>query len=94
MRLPIDVAKLEARLSDGRVIHDGQKPSRIRHDGAIKQRFVVVEKIDQVDIPFKISWFLRQLQHHPLQLQIFSFCDVGNEADESERLLFGLCEAG
>src|SRR4029077_240251 len=54
-RLAVDVPKLQAGFSDGRVVDDGQKPSRIGHDGSIEQRLIVVQQVDQVNVALKIS---------------------------------------
>ena len=39
-------------------------------------------------------FFLRELQHHALQLQILGLRHVGYKANKSERLLFCLGEGG
>jgi hypothetical protein len=64
-RLTIDVPELQTCLTDGRVIHDWEKASRVGHDSPIKERFVVVEQIDQVDVAIEVRGLVAELHHHP-----------------------------
>ena len=89
-RLAVDVAKLETCLTDCRIVHDRQKARRIRHDGPVKERFVVIEQIDEVDVAIEVSVLLAELQHHAAQLQILGLGDVRHQANEAERLLLVL----
>ena len=57
-RLPVDMPELQAGLADGRVVDDRQKSRRVRHDGPVEQRFVVVEQIDQVDVAIEVRGLL------------------------------------
>src|SRR6202021_2545571 len=71
-----------------------EKARRVGHDGSIKERFVVVEQIDQVYVAFQIGGFLRELQIHALQLDFVGLRYVGNEPNKTECLFFGLGEGG
>jgi hypothetical protein len=59
------VTELEAGFADGRVIDDRQKARWIGHDRPIKERLVVVEEIDQVDVAVKVGALVTKLHHHP-----------------------------
>ena len=93
-RLAVDVAELQAGLADGRVVHDRQKARRVRHDGPVEERFVVIEQIDEIDVAIEVGVLVAELHHHATQLQVLGLRDVGHEADEAERLLFGFGEGG
>ncbi len=67
-RLAVDMAELQACFADGRVVHNREKARRVRHDGSVEERLVVVEQIHEVDIAFQIRVLLRELQIHSLQL--------------------------
>ncbi len=89
-RLAVDMAELEASLADGRIIHDRQKARRVRHDGPVEERFVVVEQIYEVDVAIKVRGLVAQLHHHALQLQFLGLCYIGHESNKAERLAFRL----
>ena len=76
-RLPVNVAELQARFADGRVVHDRQKARRVRHDGLVEEGFVVIEQIDEIDIAFEVRRLLTQLHHHALQLQLLGLRTSG-----------------
>ena len=88
------MAELQTCLADGRVVHNREKSRRVRHDGSIEERFIVVEQIDQVDVAFQIGGLLRELQIHALQLEFLGLRYVRNEPNKTECLLFGLGEGG
>jgi hypothetical protein len=54
----------------------------------------VVEQIDEIDIAIEIRVLLGELHHHALQLHILGLGHVRDKANDSERLLFHLCEGG
>ena len=64
--LTIDVSELEACLTDGRIVHDRKKPGGVRHDGPIKESFIVIEQVDQVNVALQIRVLLAELEHHTL----------------------------
>ncbi len=88
------MAELQACLADGRVIHNRQKSRRVRHDSSVEKCFVVVQKIDEINIAIEVGVFLRELHHHALQLHFLGLCYVGHEPNNAERLLFSLAERG
>ena len=63
-RLAIDMTELKAGFADGRVIDDRQKTGRIGHDRPIKERLVMVEEIDQVDVAFEVGGLVTKLHHY------------------------------
>ena len=85
-----DVTKFEARVANGRVVHDGKESRRIGHDRAVEERLIVIEQIDEVDVAVEIRRLVRELQHDAAQLQVFRLGRVGDEADEPERLTLRL----
>ena len=91
-RLPENMPELQTRLANRRVVHDGQEARGIRHHGPVKQGFVVIQQIDQIDVAREVIWLTRQLHHHALQLGILCFSHIRNQPDQPERLLFLLGE--
>src|SRR5262249_48614675 len=75
--LAIDVTELQAGFTNRRVINDRQEPRRVRHDGPVEERFVVVEQVHQVDVALQVRGLLRELKVHALQLQVLGLYDVG-----------------
>ena len=59
------MAELQASFPDGWVVNDRQKASGVRHDSPIKEGFVVIEQVDQVNVAIKVRILMAQLQHHP-----------------------------
>ncbi len=86
------MAELQADVADRGIVDDRKEPSRIGHDGAIEQRLVVVEQVDQIDVAVEVGRLVTELHVHALQLDIHFFGDVRHEADDTERLLFRLGE--
>ncbi len=90
----VDMAELQACFADGRVVHNREKARRVRHDGSVEERLVVVEQIYEINITLEVCVLIAELQHHALQLQFLCFRYIGNEADQAQCLLFGLGERG
>src|ERR1700730_2041558 len=88
------MAELQTCLADGRGVHNWEKACRVRHDGWVKERLLVVEQIHEIDITIEVCVFLAKLHHHASQLLFLGFRYIGNEAHKAERLLFGLGEGG
>ncbi len=63
------MAELQACFADGWVVHNGEKSCRVRHDGSVEERFVVIEQIDEVDIALEVRALLAEMHHHAPQLQ-------------------------
>ena len=57
-----EVAELEAGLADRRIVDDGQETGRVRHDGAVEERLVVVEQVHQVDVAVDVGVLVPELQ--------------------------------
>jgi hypothetical protein len=91
-RLPVDVAELEARLADGRVVDNREKPRRVRHDGSIEKRFVVVEQLHEVGVAIEVRVLVAELRHDAGKLQVLRLCNVGHEAKQAEGLFLRLGE--
>src|SRR5271170_7327253 len=64
-RLAVNMAELQASFPDGWVVNDRQKASGVRHDSPIKEGFVVIEQVDQVNVAIKVRILVGELQHHP-----------------------------
>src|SRR5713101_4544716 len=88
------MAELQACLADSRVVHNREKSCRVRHDGSVEERFVVVQQIDEVDIAIEVRVLLAELHHHASQLQFLGLRYVRYEPNKAECLLFGLGEGG
>src|SRR5262249_18007900 len=90
----INVAKLETRLRDRRVVDNGEKARRIAHQHLVKERFVVIEKVDEIDVAIEVGDLVPELLHHATDLQLLVLDDVGQEADETKRLALLFREGG
>src|SRR5215472_5075357 len=88
------MSELEASLADGGVVNDGKKACWVGHERAVKECFVVVEEIDQVDVAFEVRGLLRELRIHALQLEVLGLGYVRHETNETQCLLFGLGKGG
>ena len=54
----------------------------------------MVVQIDQIDVSIKVGVLVPELCHHPAQLHVLGLGDVGQKANDSERLPFRLAEGG
>lgn len=59
------MAELQASLGNRRVVDNRQETSRIRHDQSVKQRFVVVEQVHEVNVATEVGAFVSELQQNP-----------------------------
>jgi hypothetical protein len=88
--LTINVSELEACLTDGGVVYDRKKPGGVRHDGPIKESFIVIEQVDQVNVSLQICVLLAELEHHTLQLKVLALGYVRQKTDQTKLFLFGI----
>ncbi len=58
------MAELETGFADGRVVYNREKAHRIRHDGPIEKRLVVIEKIGEVNVAIEVRALMPELHHH------------------------------
>jgi hypothetical protein len=89
-----DVTEFETGLADRRVVDDRQEAGWIGHDGPVKQGFIVVEQVDQVDVALEVCVLMAELQHHSAQLQVLGLGHIGYQTHETQGLPFGLGEGG
>jgi hypothetical protein len=89
-----DVPELQARLADGRVVHDRQEPGRVGHQHLVEKGLVGVEQLDQVDVAFEVVGLLDELLQDALQLGFFGLHGGGEESGQAQRLPLGLVECG
>ena len=71
-----DVVELQAGLADGRVVDDRQEARRVRHQGAVEQRLVLVEQPDQVDVAIEIGGLVSELLKDAPQLHVLVLDDI------------------
>ena len=64
-RLPVDMTEFEAGLADCRVVDDREEAGGIGHHSPVKQRLVMIEQIDEVDVSVEISRLVTELHHDP-----------------------------
>ena len=89
--LAVDMAELQTRLADGRIVHNREKARRVRHYRSIEERFVMVEQIDQVYVALDgLCPSCSSLQHDPLQLDFIGLRYTRNEPNKPECLFFRL----
>ena len=88
-RAPEDVVELQAGLADGRVIDDRQEAGRIRHQGAVEQRLVLVEQPDQVDVAIEIGGLVSELLKDAPQLHVLVLDDIRQQTSQTQRLALG-----
>jgi hypothetical protein len=60
------MAELQTGFADGRVVHNREKARRVRHDGSVEERLVVVEQVHEIDITIEVCVLLAELHHHAL----------------------------
>src|SRR5260370_33805064 len=84
------MSKLEARFTDRRIVHDRKKPGGVRHDGPIKEPFIVLGQIDEVNISIQIRILLAELEQYALQLKFLALGYVRQETDQAQLFLFGI----
>jgi len=93
-RPAVDVAELQACLGDGRVVHDGQEPRRVRHQRAVEERLVVVQQLDQVDVALQVRGLVAELLQDPAELEVLRLGRVRDQPHQAEGLALRLGVGG
>jgi hypothetical protein len=88
------VPELQTRLADRRVVDDRQEPGRVGHQHLVEERFVSVEQLDQVDVPFEVGRLLAELLQGAPHLGFFGVHRGGQEPGQAQRVPLGRGEGG
>ena len=88
------MAELQAGLGDGRVVHDGQEPRRVRHQRAVEERLVVVQQADQVDVALQVGGLVPELLQDAAELEVLRLGHVRDQPHQAEGLALRLGVGG